>query len=628
MLREIKFFLTENSISDTSNFLKRVWAEQNGMTLATSINSVFETLTMSNIDRKAIISIVIDKLDSWFEISKELIDSLNKFDINLKVQLLGNNYLNNINNKNRSLIFFFDKNTNSSSTKLENHLFQLEKKYPNEEFFLISNVPALSFRKAFIYIYYQNNLQSIPKDFIEKDRKKIFILGEYKERVASCLFKEIATSTIPSLLTLDNTGNVVELKKTGSSKGLFIFPDRMLPAQRAFQARGLDLVNYLNRINLGLDVLVFGPKNNDLSKIKTALNSISPNVHVTSLLKGKSSGFYRAIRFSEKLIRRFGFMLEKSPPITFKQRSDMLFTDENVNFLESVISKGNYDFIIVTGSWFYPIIERLQNKHRIKIICDTHDVFFLSDEHVNSYEKRFFYNSKNEKRRELKYLNAFDHVVAISKSDKEVLEENNVKNVLVATGGFEYAYLPVTDLENKNQFFFGFIGTGNNNNQIALNHMKRTWLVWILEKNPLSQILLAGAICKTELAQELAQNYPQNIRLLGFIDNLSDYYNAIDIALSPIMMQGGLNFKTVESLMAGKPVITSEIGARCVAGCFGVYEVETKKSFDSVYKLLEGYINGWTEFSCQIQQQAVNDFNQESGFNELVKVIESIDTSK
>lgn len=628
MLEEIKFFLAENTKSNTTNFLKKIWAEQSGMTLETSFLSIFEALTLNNFDRNAIISIKIDAFVSWFKTSKELINALNNLDFNLKVQLLDKKYLDDLLNKNRSLIFFFDKNTNSSTITLENYLYQLEKKHPNEEFLLLSNVPILSFRKAFRYVFYKDNLESIPKGFIDKSSKRIFVLGKYKENVASRLFKEIATSKIPSLLTIDNVGNVSELKKTGYSKGLFIFPDRMLPAQRAFQSRGLDLLNYLNRRSLNLDVLVYGPKNNDLPKIKNALNLISPNAHVTLLLKGKSSGFYGTVRLLEKFVRRFVFNLKKSPPITFKQRSDMLFTVDNVHFLESVISKGDYDFIIVTGSWFYPVVERLQKKHGIKIICDTHDVFFLSDKHVNSYEKRFFYYSETEKRRELKYLNAFDHVIAISKSDKSVLEKNKIENVLVATGGFEYAYLPITDLDSKTNFVFGFIGTGNNNNQMALKHMARTWLSWIIKKNPLSQFLLAGSICKTDLAQELAQKYPQNITLLGFIDNLSNYYNAIDIALSPIIMQGGLNFKTVESLMAGKPVITTEIGARCVDGNFGVFEVETEKNFQNVYTQLEEHKEDWIQFCGEIQQQALNDFNQESGFQELVKVIESIDTSK
>ena len=69
------------------------------------------------------------------------------------------------------------------------------------------------------------------------------------------------------------------------------------------------------------------------------------------------------------------------------------------------------------------------------------------------------------------------------------------------------------------------------------------------------EIVVAGGITKH------VRETPGVIRL-GFVKELHTFYDAIDIALNPMVGGTGLKIKTVEPLCYGKPVLTTPSGAQ------------------------------------------------------------------
>jgi hypothetical protein len=49
---------------------------------------------------------------------------------------------------------------------------------------------------------------------------------------------------------------------------------------------------------------------------------------------------------------------------------------------------------------------------------------------------------------------------------------------------------------------------------------------------------------------------------LGFVDNISEIYQAADIAVNPILTGSGTNVKTIECLGAGLDLVSTEFGIR------------------------------------------------------------------
>jgi hypothetical protein len=68
-------------------------------------------------------------------------------------------------------------------------------------------------------------------------------------------------------------------------------------------------------------------------------------------------------------------------------------------------------------------------------------------------------------------------------------------------------------------------------------------------------MVVAGGICKH------IPDTPGLIKL-GFVKELHTFYDAIDIALNPMVGGTGLKIKTVEPLSYGKPVLTTPSGAQ------------------------------------------------------------------
>ena len=64
--------------------------------------------------------------------------------------------------------------------------------------------------------------------------------------------------------------------------------------------------------------------------------------------------------------------------------------------------------------------------------------------------------------------------------------------------------------------------------------------------------------------------HPDNLHVLGFVDDLGPYIAAADVALNPMQSGGGSNIKVFDYLAAGLPVITTPFGARGIADDSGL----------------------------------------------------------
>ncbi len=401
-----------------------------------------------------------------------------------------------------------------------------------------------------------------------------------------------------------------------SSKALFVFPARMLPANRAFLARGFDLITHLNVSGRHTDVLVFGPANRDAQRIRAALGAIAPKAFEAPLQRGAPSGFMAGLAAKEEELR--GMLgLSGAPPSSFANREHAINVEANVEKVVETALEGRYRVVILTGAWFSQPVARLRRAlPGIRIICDTHDVFFVVDRDVNRDSRRVLHSAQREKQREVRRLNSFDAVIAISAADAENMRAAGVRvPVLTAPGSFEYALLkPPTA---KRVGHFGYIGTSNTQNRLALDLLAREWWPEILSVMPDSTLHLAGPICDVPAALRLRGKYQAAVVLHGRVPSLSDFYRQVHTVLAPIVVQGGLNFKSVEALMGGRNLVCTELGARCLGSdARGVWVV--RKPGD-VAKAIEKIASPQTqtEVGLEIQRAAHRRFGETSGYAEL-----------
>ena len=72
----------------------------------------------------------------------------------------------------------------------------------------------------------------------------------------------------------------------------------------------------------------------------------------------------------------------------------------------------------------------------------------------------------------------------------------------------------------------------------------------------------AGLDADTRINTGTGAGLPDNVRVTGFVDDISLYLSASDVAVNPMLSGSGTNIKMFEFLAAGLPVVTTPFGAR------------------------------------------------------------------
>jgi hypothetical protein len=388
-------------------------------------------------------------------------------------------------------------------------------------------------------------------------------------RIPRAFWKRIFARALPEVLELSECAELRPLQLFADSKPatLFVFPERMLPIQRAYYLRAFDVVLGLAYGGQPPAVMVLGPANNDLDRIRGVLSIFSSSVTARPLVRGRWTLSHWLLRRAEGLIRRLTGHAG-SAPLRYSERGMLFATPEHSELLASVIDTlPDLRNVVYTGAWFGRAIRRVARKRPdLRWICDTHDVFFILDSSNDSAENRhYFYSATAQRRLELKELSYADMIIAISPSDRAAMSSAGLNSpILVEPGSFTHVGNITSDNETDRLMCFGFIGSNNCNNLKCLEIIQRAWWPAIVSERPDARLQLAGAICRSDAALRLAETFPESVRLLGFVDSLETYYSTVGTMLSPIAVQGGLNFKSVEALMAGCFLLTNDIGSRCL----------------------------------------------------------------
>lgn len=464
----------------------------------------------------------------------------------------------------------------------------------------------LKFADSTVYcgtLHDKRNSLPIPVDFL----KVRFSLGLNYLRSLHSYFEDLPAKTCLGV----PRGNEV----------LFVFPERMLPIKRAYYMRAFDLLSSLAANGVKIDALVFGPGNKDLAKIEGCLKNVCSSVNVAPLVRGKFPRPHQAVRYAEKKCRSFKG-INHGAPLRFYEREEMFGSTSQIEMLEDVLDKGDYSTVILTGAWFVRKSFELLRRRRINTVVDLHDVFFILDKDANKNEKRYLYRAHSEMARELSAIQKVDKVIAISMADRENLSLAGVKNSLVCSGNFEYSYISIAE-RPENKHLFGFVGSGNKNNQACLSVLRDKWIPQLSAKYPNLKLKVSGSICSTAIAEDLKQKFPDNIELLGFVDDIREFYKSVNIILSPIRVQGGLNFKSVEGLVAGRFVVTTPLGARCLGDKSPVFVADEEGI--SIVKVIRKILLLDPFIYCKKSQEvSMSTYGLSTGYSNLLTYLKSV----
>jgi len=186
-------------------------------------------------------------------------------------------------------------------------------------------------------------------------------------------------------------------------------------------------------------------------------------------------------------------------------------------------------------------------------ILDAHDIIH---ERVRSFNN---FNAANwgyilDQNIEIQIFECYDYVLFICETD----HLNMVGHL--SSGKSLYVPLsakPIPTAINDNVTSIGFLGSEYTPNVDGLNYFIDSVWQYFPHKESVQFNVFGNVSTRLDHKKNL-----EGVKLNGYVNNLEEMYESIDIIINPVRFGSGLKIKSIEALSYGKPLITTPHGAR------------------------------------------------------------------
>ncbi len=231
---------------------------------------------------------------------------------------------------------------------------------------------------------------------------------------------------------------------------------------------------------------------------------------------------------------------------------DSYFPYGLISFVNRLNDKWHFDACIVN---YYYMTKLLAHIHIPKKAVFTHDNYTYKDIRIGCRPREC--DATADANTMAKAMQRSPHIFAVQ-DEETVFFQQLSPHSQVYTIYSKYDYHPQPITGNRNILFL------SGNNEYNINGIR--WFVnevfpLIREKFVDAKLLIGGAICGKIKDLENVDG----VKLLGFINDLDDFYSQGDVAINPVYQGTGLKIKTFESISYDKVII---VHPHSMAGIF------------------------------------------------------------
>jgi len=268
-------------------------------------------------------------------------------------------------------------------------------------------------------------------------------------------------------------------------------------------------------------------------------------------------------RARRKLYRLVGKTFHLNLPV------DCYFDPEAARFLGQLGAEPGFDAVIASYVFYSKLLESLNGP---RTLIDTHDVFAdrfrLYRQHGQANE--FFSTSTAQ---EGKALARADAILAIQDSDAQHFRSITSRPVAIVGHLARPDDSPPISAPDSSVLLF--VG-----GPMGINVHGVTWFIekvlpLVRRRVPHTELWLAGGV-----SDRLRRGAP-GVRRMGFVDRLDQVYGRATVVINPQQFGTGLSIKSVDALLHGRPLVTTESGARGLEAGAGAafYQASSAEAF-------------------------------------------------
>ena len=207
---------------------------------------------------------------------------------------------------------------------------------------------------------------------------------------------------------------------------------------------------------------------------------------------------------------------------------------------------------------FYPWAYRLTALERAgaKVIVDTGDV--MANRHQRCGARRWISLASHD---ESLVLASGGRCIAISQDDADEFQRlYGVSTPVVPFVPPDFAELNAIASASDRPVRVGFMGAPSFVNEEILRTLASDEFLARLAAHGI-ELVIAGGICSTAAPSILASLKKGGARIMGSVSSSPDYYRQISATVNPVGPSTGVKIKSVETLIAGRALITTRWGA-------------------------------------------------------------------
>ncbi|MFC3695203.1 glycosyltransferase [Chenggangzhangella methanolivorans] len=375
------------------------------------------------------------------------------------------------------------------------------------------------------------------------------------------------------------TRQYVRPPREGAKRALFVFPGVFAPPRIGSHQRAFSTCLDLIEAGFDVDVVV---KRQGLKRIDRVRHYFLLFANRLETYQAEESEAAAEAAGDEEAAAPAKLSVATSA-YSFERRRANDVNDRAKSLLAAMAAETRYDVVVVSFPWMLSAVEDV-DLNGAKLVCDTHDVISNRQRQLADAAEAA---PEAEAALERDLLARCAAVLAISRSDAKMFRAKlGLDNVVV----HPLSYYPTETIAQWRSMgrplVFGFIGSDMEPNRRALQHVMSNWWPAIEAFSPESRIVIGGAIA---LSPSLSPYVllRENVTVAGPVEEVGQFFDQIDVLLSPTVVQGGVNVKNVEALLRRRPVIVNTLGARMLLPLVAPTRCETTDGLVALLKKID-----------------------------------------